>query len=350
MKKSTYVLFASLILFMSFMNGAFAQLPSASFSWTPNSPCVGATVQITSTSTNTGIVTGYGYSVSGSSTPTVLVQNPVVTFTAAGNQTVILALLQGTIPVGSATNVIVVQAGPSLSITANPTTAICPGSTVSLNVQGPGTYSWVAPISGTNASQTATVTSNTTYSVVGTGTNGCSSTQTIAITTVTNPLQVTTTKTLLCVGETATLTASGNGSGYAWSTTPLPTLGATLAVSPTTQTTYTVGSTGGGTCPTATWTSVFTQSVSPCTGLQPINAINTELMVYPNPSKGDLIIELNNGNSKSIEIFDITGKIIISESTTRDRLHLNLNNAPQGIYFVRVLSNNDVKVVKIIKE
>ena len=136
---------------IAFAGSTLAQV--ASFSWTPNSPCAGSTVQLTSTSTGTALITSYVYSLTGATQVTVLAQNPVVTFTASGTQTVVLIIGTGTVPVSSATNIIIVQAQPTVGITSSNTLA-CPFSSVILTATSApagNTYSWSAPATGTVA-------------------------------------------------------------------------------------------------------------------------------------------------------------------------------------------------------
>lgn len=268
MKKSTKFL---MTLLTSLGLGAFAQSPVVNFSWTPANPCPGATVAITGSITS-GTVTAWGYSVTGATATTYTVQNPVVTFTAGGTQTITLVALNGLSP-----------------------------------------------------SQPVIKT----------------------ITVTPNPIQVASTTTMLCVGNSATLTASG-GTAYVWSA-PLTSTVATAVISPTTTTNYTVSATAS-VCPGYTWTSVFTQSVSPCTGVAQMHNESILVSVYPNPAKSELVVELNNGTSKSIEVIDVTGKVVLSEVSSKDNTVINVGGLNTGIYFVRVQSNNSVKVLKIVKE
>lgn len=148
---------------------------------------------------------------------------------------------------GSCTNsttlLIPVSNGPTLTIIATPT-AICPGNSSTLSATGGLSYTWNP--GGTVASSiivSPVVTTN--YSVTGVNAFGCTSTSTInqIVSPVPN-ITITPASSSICIGSTANLTASG-ASTYTWNPGNLTT--AAVAVSPTTNTTYTiVGS--NGTC------------------------------------------------------------------------------------------------------
>ena len=77
------------------------------------------------------------------------------------------------------------------------------------------------------------------------------------------------------------------------------------------------------------------------------------VFVYPNPSKGIFNISLGNLQPTEIEVYDLTGKkvyekkeVIISNFETK----IDLSNVTQGIYFVKIIDNNQSTVKRIIKE
>jgi gliding motility-associated-like protein len=128
--------------------------------------------------------------------------------------------------------------------------AVCAGASTSLTASGATTYSW-SPATGLSATSGATVTATpsatTTYTVTGT-TGLCTSTDQVVVTV--NPLPTTNARTdqTICIGSSASLTASG-ATTYSWSpsTSLSATSGATVTSSSASTITYTVtGSTGAG--------------------------------------------------------------------------------------------------------
>jgi hypothetical protein len=68
----------------------------------------------------------------------------------------------------------------------------------------------------------------------------------------------------------------------------------------------------------------------------------TEIGVYPNPVTDELRIanyELHNG--KTIDIFDISGRLVIQANTAT----VNVSTLSSGIYFVKI-NNQTIKIIK----
>lgn len=116
---------------------------------------------------------------------------------------------------------------------------ICQGNSANLSASGAGSggsYSWDQGL-GSGSSHMVSPTVNTTYNVVATDTYGCTETASTTITVQTIPaVTVIPTNPSICSGESVTLTATG-AQTYVWNTGANT---ATINVSPTTQTTYTV--------------------------------------------------------------------------------------------------------------
>ena len=77
------------------------------------------------------------------------------------------------------------------------------------------------------------------------------------------------------------------------------------------------------------------------------------VFVYPNPSKGIFNISLGNIQPTGIDVYDLTGKIVWSKkeiSVTNFETAIDLSNVSQGIYFVKIMSNEQATVKRIIKE
>ncbi len=149
---------------------------------------------------------------------------------------------------------------------ANPTT-ICIGQSSTLNcVAGGGsgagyTYTWTPVGTGNVQSPVVSPITTTTYTVVVTDGNGCSSPPSQVTVTVSSALTavLVANPSPICEGASATLTATpggGNGGPYTYSWLPIGTGGnsATVTVTPLVTTTYTVTVDDGCTTPVATAT------------------------------------------------------------------------------------------------
>lgn len=77
-----------------------------------------------------------------------------------------------------------------------------------------------------------------------------------------------------------------------------------------------------------------------------------KIVIYPNPSTGNFTIFSSDFPLDEIEVFDVTGKIIVKKSNvtvSNNSATLNLSHIASGIYFVRITSNNQSTVKRIIK-
>jgi hypothetical protein len=141
---------------------------------------------------------------------------------------------------GTATAVtnVVVNPLPNIGGSANNPT-VCFGSQVILNGTGSvNGYNWTGGVND-NQAFTPPVGINS-YTVTGGGANTCTNTAVVTVTVLQTPtLTPVVTPTAICVGKTATLSASGAVNGYTWSTNPA-VFTSTAAVSPVITSTYSV--------------------------------------------------------------------------------------------------------------
>lgn len=71
------------------------------------------------------------------------------------------------------------------------------------------------------------------------------------------------------------------------------------------------------------------------------------ISIYPNPTNGIFTLNTKNIQIESIEIFDVSGKLIQKNMTNFK--NVNISNASAGIYFVKINSNEKSITKKIIK-
>lgn len=159
------------------------------------------------------------------------------------------------------TAMVTITINPKPTVSAGSNKTICTGASTTLTATGTGvsSYTW-SPSTGlscTNCvSTTASPTSTTVYTVIGTNSVGCSDTSTTQVAVVTKPNVTAGNNQVICLGDTALLTGAG-ASTYEWS--PVSSLACdtcdTTAAYPTATTTYTlVGGLGNGCLDTATVT------------------------------------------------------------------------------------------------
>ncbi len=227
--------------------------------------------------------------------------------------------------------------------------AICAGQSVNLTALGGVSYTWSGSSSNANMISVSPLTS-TTYTVSGANAFGCTKMATQAITV--NPLPTISASSArpsqICVGESVVLTATG-GSSFSWISNTSSSIlsGANVNVSPSTTTNYTVTGTDINGCSNV---ATLTQVVDACTGLSEAAAA-AGFNVYPNPSSGAFVVEsLNNINGAQIEVVDLTGKVVFRNTINNGKVIVNLDQASNGVYFMKVQSQGAVNIVKLIKQ
>jgi len=252
-----------------------------------------------------------------------------ISFTVAGTSS--LGCVSGTTAVANIT----VKPLPTITVNIG---SICSGQFFTITPTGANTYTF----QGGNS--VVSPTSNASYTVAGTSSLGCVSGTTAVANVTVNPLpviNVSSSNTFICVGETTTLTASGANS-YTWNPGGI---GTNVIVSPTVTTNYMVTGTDANGCQN---TAVFTQSVDLCTGLTQSSsaaADNTKYLIYPNPNNGNFTLEIP--ESSKIIITDVLGKIIYNEILNDLRSEILLSHS-KGVYFVRVINNENLRIIKLI--
>ncbi|NDC30732.1 MAG: PKD domain-containing protein [Bacteroidetes bacterium] len=78
-----------------------------------------------------------------------------------------------------------------------------------------------------------------------------------------------------------------------------------------------------------------------------------EASIYPNPSKGMLNIESATKNISSVQVYDITGQLILESTLENDKskVSLDISNYKNGLYIIKINSvegNNNIK--KVLKQ
>jgi hypothetical protein len=146
----------------------------------------------------------------------------------------------------------------------------------------------------------------------------------------------------LCLGQSATLTASGANT-YTWNT------GATvnsISVNPTVTTNYTAVATTSNGCKGS---NVITQIVATCAGIENLSANNANLIVYPNPADNYFTIEAQ--NATKVILTDVVGKVVMEMDLTSAKTTLSLAEFKNGIYILKVYEGSKLSAThKIVKD
>ncbi|WP_329805521.1 T9SS type A sorting domain-containing protein [Flavobacterium facile] len=76
---------------------------------------------------------------------------------------------------------------------------------------------------------------------------------------------------------------------------------------------------------------------------------DNSVSIYPNPTNSIINIKCDN-TIKSLELFDVQGRILITKMVNDHSDVLDISNKANGIYFLKITSENGIKVEKLIKE
>jgi hypothetical protein len=235
---------------------------------------------------------------------------------------------------------------------AMPDTGVCPGGSVVLWGIADLAYIWnILPggspnsLSCTNCQNPiATPTVTTQYEVSG---MVCSFRDTVTIYTwpATYPaISVAAspdTNILTGTNVSFTATATCNHPSYQWMLNGNPVAGATSATWSSSalvdmdKVSCKLGC--GDTCatPKDTLSNKLTMHVS--LSVDNLSGGNRQLAIYPNPNNGHFTIKLNGITSVSkAEIMDMTGRFIYAQYLKANTDHIDLNNAPDGLYLLRI--------------
>jgi uncharacterized repeat protein (TIGR01451 family) len=74
----------------------------------------------------------------------------------------------------------------------------------------------------------------------------------------------------------------------------------------------------------------------------------TVMNLYPNPSNGNFTIELNSKEKQSIQVFDITGNVVLSQTIENGKTIIDGSHLASGIYNINIKGSNSVANKKLV--
>lgn len=267
---------------------------------------------------------------SGANTYTIQGNNAIVSPSTNTTYTVTGTSTAGCVSGSFATSAVTVNSIPSLSVNSG---TICFGQSFTISPSGANTYT----IQGGNAVVSPTATSS--FSINGTSLAGCSGnaiSNTITVNALPSVFAVSN-KTTICVGEMATLSASG-ALTYTWNTSATTS---SINVSPTITTVYTVTGTDANNCANSI---TLTQNVSACTSIMTKFETNIDWQVFPNPNNGEFTIYSQ--SDLTISLINELGQLLRTFELNQNSNHQVIVKGIQcGIYFM-IAQGKDQKVIK----
>lgn len=149
---------------------------------------------------------------------------------------------------------------------------------------------------------------------------------------------ISTTSTILCIGETATLTANGAAT-YTWSTMSNSN---TIVVNPNVTTSYSLISTDVLGCVKS---AIVTLTVEACIGIKEIQ--ENEISIFPNPSNQFINIYIGDVFPQNIQLslMNSLGEKLLQISNA-DKI--DVSNINEGIYYLQMVTKDSRITKKII--
>ena len=178
------------------------------------------------------------------------------------------------------------------------------------------------------------------FNLIGGAANSCDSLVTLDLTI--NPINITITNTSL------TLTANQTGATYQW----LDCDNGNVAIPSETSQSYTATTNGNYAVEVSLGSCVDT---SACENISIVgineNILGETISIYPNPTSGVATINLGTIKEATITILNITGEELYNiNQINESQVEVSLSDYSKGIYFIKIQSNNQQKVVKLIKQ
>lgn len=271
--------------------------------------------------------------------------NQAITVNASGSFTV--AVTTGGCTVNSAPTTVTVNSIPSATVTAGGPVNFCQGGSVVLTASAGSSWLW----SNGASSQSITVGSSGSYSVVVTNASGCSNTSSATVVTVSPSPVVNITASpysSLFPGLTTTLTANVTPTGaytYAWYNNavliPAATSASIAGITFNDLGNYTV--------------TVTNTTGLPCSNTSPAKSISdsatSKLFIYPSPNKGNFRVAYYTpgiGVKYTLTIYDSKGALVFKDVYTINSpyqaMDVDLTRNSSGIYRVLLSNSSGQKI------
>ncbi|MGL5889540.1 MAG: T9SS type A sorting domain-containing protein, partial [Bacteroidia bacterium] len=366
----------------SICSGSNVTLSSAgatSYNWNPGNlsgssvtvnPALTTTYTVTGTNaagcTNTATVTITALprpAITASAVNNTICSGNAISMTAAGGQTYtwLPGLLTGTtvtdVPAASttytvtgvgsngcsntATVAITVNASPVVAATSS-AAAVCGADTVIFTASGANSYNW-QPVNISSAGFSQLISTTTTFTVTGTAANGCTDSANVTVTANTIPtVSLSIGSDTLCINAPAqTLNGQPAGGVFSGPGVSGNQFDPAVALPGTHPIVYNYTDANG-----CSNTDTIMVMVDVCTGTATAAPITNA--VYPNPFSDMLSIRSDEVISE-INIFDMQGKLLLTQTVQSYSAQIETNTLPAGMYVLRVVSESATTNTSIIK-
>ncbi len=226
---------------------------------------------------------------------------------------------------------------PVIRTTTN--TAFCAGKTVTLTAIGLNTHLW------SNQAQTNKIVVNpgvtTTYTVGGINNYGCNSSAAITLTVMPVPTLTVSGRDTLCAGESTTLHANTNGITVYWNNIAGDTAHVYTPLQSGKVVVVAMGTNG---CRVSDTTDII---VEPCLGINTPGFHENEVIVYPNPTNGRIVLKTNVVKPNQLLMINSQGQEIKRLTLKSNNQEIDVSGISAGIYFISVIGDDRSGWIKL---
>jgi len=90
-----------------------------------------------------------------------------------------------------------------------------------------------------------------------------------------------------------------------------------------------------------------------CSGFTTITSSTINMQVYPNPNNGEFVVALNSkyNTQAALQVFNSLGSLVQQKELKLNGEHkesINLKHLNKGVYYVRLQSDNELLVGKVV--
>jgi len=236
----------------------------------------------------------------------------------------------------------------TVSPLATPTT-VCSGTPAILAINAAGgtnvyTYSWST--GATTSTLSVSPDSGTTYSFIVMDKSGCTYDSSVRVNTLPTPtVSLSITKDTMCINFMSdALMGTPLGGTFSGAGVVGSNFDANIAGVGTHAITYTYTAVNG--CSNS---STVNALVNACTGIDPLNAAENGVEVYPNPFNQSIDITIDASDPVTIDLYTMIGQNISYGLMKQGSHIINTGSLPSGIYMMQVKTNNGVFYKKLTK-
>jgi hypothetical protein len=87
------------------------------------------------------------------------------------------------------------------------------------------------------------------------------------------------------------------------------------------------------------------------TSVEQYGHLNPDISIYPNPTSGELNVAIGQGTfiSGQLMLINLNGQVVLQQKfENQDVIHLDLNNTAKGVYHLKIVNGDFVKIEKVV--